>query len=457
MNAKRRPPFLHSRVGFGHAIHLFNDWLHEGWCVQGDEGTMDRRYLVRYNLTANIVANLIGGNFYTGFLILLGADDGFIGLMTILVYAANLFQLVSPLILERLSKRKPLLVALRIAYHLLNIVFIGLIPLVSGVTQIRMTLLAVTVLAVNIINSLMSPGLSVWHIAHIPPRVRVSYFSIVSIVNGIGVAVCNLCASALVDVFKASNFELYGLLAIRVVAVMVAIYDVTLLIRIRDVPVTKSLKVHVLDILTKPWREKRYLRTVLIAFLWNLSANLVGSYYTVHLLRNVQVSYSFITIISLLNIPILLLFTPIWRRVYANSSWMKPLSLALLIYAPRFLIESFVTKDLLFLFPLGEIWCYICMVGINLGFSSFAYINIPEKNQTIYIGFYSTICNLGALLGSTFGRSFVTTLAGFQMTIFGVGIGEKQMLMAVSGIAMVIMSFVTYWVWRKNSAEGAET
>lgn len=431
--------------------------LCEGWCVPGDGENKDRSYLVQYNLTANIIANLIGGNFYTGFLILLEADDAFIGLMTMLVYAANLLQLFSPILLERLKKRKPLLVTLRILYHLLNIAFIGLIPLVSGVTQVRMTLLAVVVLVVNAINAVMSPGLSVWHMGHIPPKVRVPYFSVVSIVNGVGVAVCNLAASALVDVFKDYHFELYGLLIVRAIALLVAIYDVTLLIKVKDVPFSGGPKVRLLDFITKPWREKAYLRTVLIAFLWNMSANIMGSYYTVHLLRNVGVSYSFITVVSMLNIPILLLATPVWRRIFTNYSWIKPLSIALLIFAPRYLIESFVTKELLFLFPIGEVWCYICLAGINYAFCSMAYINIPAKNQTIFIGFYSTICNLGALIGATLGRTFVTTFEGLNITVLGVILGEKQLLMASVGVVMVLIALTTRTIWKKNAAEGVET
>ena len=240
------------------------------------------------------------------------------------------------------------------------------------------------------------------------------------------------------------------------VALLIAGYDIWQLVRIRDIPIEHPPKIRVLDFFTKPFREKRYLRTVLIVFVWNLVANAIGSYYTVHLLRNVHVSYSFITLVSMMNIPVLLLATPIWRRIFAKNSWLKPLYIALMLYAPRYILQSFVTQELVFLFFLGEIWCYACLAGINYAFCSVAYINVPKESQTIFIGFYSTCANLGALIGSALGRAFVTSFPALRLSVLGVTLGEKQILMALTGIGMVLVAFAVRAVWRRNTREGAE-
>lgn len=100
-----------------------------GWFIQGDEvSNQSRRSLVCYNVLVNVAANLIGGSFFTGLMIVLEADDAFAGLVTVLIYGANLLQLFTPVILERFTRRKPLLITIRVVIHLINIVFIGLIP-----------------------------------------------------------------------------------------------------------------------------------------------------------------------------------------------------------------------------------------------------------------------------------------------------------------------------------------
>ena len=64
----------------------------------GDEESKSRLCHLKYTYNSNIVANLVGGNFYTGLMLLLGADDGFIGLVSMFVTGANLLQFFSFLI-----------------------------------------------------------------------------------------------------------------------------------------------------------------------------------------------------------------------------------------------------------------------------------------------------------------------------------------------------------------------
>lgn len=59
------------------------------------------------------------------------------------------------------------------------------------------------------------------------------------------------------------------------------------------------------------------MRSVGVGVLWSFAANIPSSFYTVYLLQNVQVSYTYITALSLLNIPCMMIFTPLWRKVTA--------------------------------------------------------------------------------------------------------------------------------------------
>ena len=145
-------------------------WYHKfeaNWMVPGDESSTDRFYLIRYNITANVIANLVGGNFFAGLMLLLKADNSFVGLITMIIFGANLLQLFSPYVLERFERRKKLLISLRVAMLFINIVFIGIVPLLPLSNSGRLTLLALSVFVVNALNALMAPGFSVWHIAHI--------------------------------------------------------------------------------------------------------------------------------------------------------------------------------------------------------------------------------------------------------------------------------------------------
>lgn len=428
-----------------------------GWFVEGDEtSNASRRALVSHNISANVAANLIGGNFFTGLLLVLQADDAFVGLINILVFSANLLQLFTPMILERFDRRKTILIITRVIIHLINIVFTGLLPFMPAATHTRLIFLGFSVLIVNALNAFIAPGFSIWHIAHVPTTVRVQYFSVVSMLNGIFVAVFNLIGSGVVDFFKTAGVELTGLTVLRVAALLIAIYDIWLLTRIKELPPAPHKRIRLKSLFSEPFAHPVYLRTTLIVVLWSLVVNMPGSFYSVYLLKELKVSYSYINLIASLNVVVLMMFTFIWRKVYLKYNWLKPLGIAVLALAPHYAILAFVSDGLLFLYPIGVIWAFICTSAINLAFSGVSFINIPRENQTLYVGFYSTANFLAALSAATISRAFVTRLQGLRFTFLGVPFGEKQLLMLIVGTLMVGVGLTILRIARVNKRQGLE-
>ena len=428
------------RIGF-----KLKDTFLGGWYF-GDEESKSRACHLQFNWTNNIIANMVGGNFFTGIMLLLGADDGFIGLMSMFVFAANCLQIFSPLILEHFPKRKKLLILARIVIQTINIAFIGLIPFFPASQQVKLFLFGAAVLVLNVTSALITSGYSVWHIQFIPNRIRVNYFSLVTMTNGIVVAVFNLLAGYVLDHFKAADLEVWGFAAIRIFAYLVLMYDLSLLFRMKEQPYEPATqKINLVNLFIKPFKEKLYLRTVGIAFLWSMIANIPGSYYSVYLLKDVEVSYSFINACAMFNVPVLVLLTPFWKKVLGRFSWLKTCNLSIALYAVHYLLLGLVGKgNYIWLYPATLIYAYVLAVGINLSFTNIPYINIPKQNQTIYIGFYSTMCNLGALLGVTFGREFVTLTE--ELSMFGMG--NKQLLVVMVCILMLIASVLIFFLRR---------
>ncbi len=439
-----------SKGKFAAAVNKGKGILADGWYF-GDEESNSRLCHLQFNYTNNIIANLVGGNFFTGMMLLLNADDGFIGLMSMFIFAANCLQILSPLVLEHFPKRKKLLIGLRLVYQAINIVFIGLIPFFPMENQARLVIFGASVLLLNVLSAVTAPGLTVWHIQFIPQRIRVKYFSLLSMTNGIVVALFNLLGGYAVDLFKNAGLEVWGFETLRIFSLVLLFYDLFLLSRMKEDNYDQSgQKVNLINLMVLPFREKKYLRTVGIAFLWSMIANIPGAYYSVYLLRDVEVSYSFINVVNMLNVPILILLTPLWSRFLRKFSWLKTCNVAIALYALHYLLLSMVTKgNYMWLYPAALIYAFILMVGINLSFANIPYINIPKQSQTLYIGFYSTMCNLGALLGVTFGRQFVTMSE--SLTLFGAG--NKQLLMALVFLLMAIGAVGIYFLRRGVSEE----
>jgi len=239
------------------AYSLRNTFV-DGWYF-GDEESKSRLCHLKYTYNSNIVANLVGGNFYTGLLLLLGADDGFIGLVSILVTAANMLQLFSPLVLEHFPQRKKLLIITRLVVQTLNIAFIGAIPYFPAGQQAKLFMFAAAQLILNCMHALTCSGLSVWHIQFIPNNIRLNYFTLITMTNGAVVALVNLIAGFFLDKFKAAGMELQGITILRVIAYGMLLYDLTLLLRMKEKPYQRTVeKIKLYDIQSSPL-GKRYI------------------------------------------------------------------------------------------------------------------------------------------------------------------------------------------------------
>jgi len=410
-----------------------------GWYFPNDEKSKDRRNLFFVNQTSNIVGNLIGGTFLTGLLLYMNATDGFIGMMTLIMFAANMFQIASPLLLERIPQRKKLLLICHAALTLINVVIIGLIPLFPASGQLRLALVAAMILLANLLGAVFGPGFTVWFISFIPDDMRARFFSTVNIFNGIVVTGAVIGAGFLVDHFKAGGNELLGLQVIRGIAFIFAIIDFILIMGIKEYPYEKTDGVKLKQLLVDPFRERIYLRTVAIAFIWSLSANITGPYYTIYLLDNLNISYSFLMLMNIISVPLLIFFTPLWERYLRRSSWFMMLTVSMGVFLLHYLILPFVTvKNVYFLFPSAILLSSVFAVGINLAFANIPYINIPKINKTLFIGFYTAVSHLGALIGISIGNGFIFITEGIDIVIFNTNMGNKQLLMIFAAVIMLI-------------------
>lgn len=439
----------------GHFIRHISDSLHSGWYLKGDVESENRRRLIRFNITSSLIANLIGGNFFTGLLLILKANDSFIGLISIIIFSCNLLQLFTPYILEKLKRRKALLIGLRITIHSINIALVGLVPFVQGPSKARLLIMIVLQILINGLNAFSAPAMTVWHIAHVPNEVRVPYFSTVALLNGSFVALFNLGAARLADLFKRGGQELLGLSMLRLLAIFIAIYDIYLLTRIDELPLTEpKQKLSLKLFITKPWKKPIFLRTVLIYVLYNTICNLQGSFYGVYLLKELKLSYSYISLIAMLNIFVLSLATPFWRKKYTKYSWLAPLSCALALHSIHYFLLAFVAEGRIFLYPIAMLLAFFFNAGIGLGMSGLAYINLPSENQSLYLGFYTTLANIGALAAASISRHMITKYQGFRMSLLGASLGEKQTLMLIVGFLIFLCSLVVFSIYRRNKKEG---
>lgn len=101
------------------------------------------------------------------------------------------------------------------------------------------------------------------------------------------------------------------------------------------------------------------------------------------------------------------------------------------------------------LYPISVIFSFLIAPGINLVFSNMPYINIPEKDQTNYIGFYSAMNNLAAFLGVLTGKEFIKFTEEIKISVLGIGMQNKQYILLITAAAMLIAVVLIYIIQKR--------
>jgi hypothetical protein len=417
----------------------------------------ERKKLLSYVIFANIMANFYGGNFYTGLLLLMNASDSFMGTLSMINIAVGILPIFSAVVLDRFERRKKILVIFRIIIDFLSIVVIGIIPLLNIENGSKLSAVLMITFITGCIANIASPGYSVWHIRLIPEDKRAGYFSFMSIVTGIIGYVITIAASNVLDHFKAMGYELQTILILRAVALVFACLEVVCLIKVKEFPVPRTyVKINVMHIFKRAMKSGKYLVSIAIGCMYAFAANLQGPYFSIYLLKDLGLKYSYLSLISFLYMPFMIFLMPVWSRIIRKISWNRALIYCLVINVPVYCLYPFTTKSTLFMYLAGSILSYTVAPGFGLVFSNNTYHNLPENDRTELIGFYATVYNLFALAGVSFGKWFIGATEGKFIKIFGLSMMNKQYIMFLMAFGLLAMAIVVYFINKRDNVKSAE-
>lgn len=416
-----------------------------------DEMALNRGKILTENCFNNVTANLVGGNFITGLLLYFHASTMQIGMLNIIIYICNTLQILSPLLLERLPKRKTFLIWSRVVIHFINVVLIGLIAVLPSTDQTKVILILAAQALLNLV-SFTNSGFSIWHMKSVPEDKRAQFFSLNQITIYASIYFFLLLGSFVVDWFKAAGMELIGMMCLRGAAVVFAVLDILWLTKITEYPNEESDKKTDLKLIfTAPFQQKRYLVSVLVVFLWNFFANTTGSFYTVYLLKKVKVGYSFINLVGAIYVPCVLFLGPVWARYINRTSWFGAFYKALIAYGVFYLGQSFVTADWPWLYVIVILFCNLMSPAINIIMANMSFYHIPEKNQSVYLTFCTTLSMIGALLGNYYATTFMTLTEGVSFSFFGMPFQSAQVAVFVTGCLILVLGVIVFFLNRMEN------
>ncbi len=395
-----------------------------------DPDAKGRLCVLIFTVIEGFLTYITTGIFYTEFLQTYDVDITGAGILSFVPYLASMLVLFTPKLLNHFPRRRWLLGICKFLYYLFNIVGLTVLPMIVTDSQTRLWGMIVITFLSALFNVIATAGYAAWHIRFQPEEVRSYHLSVSQFATAFVAGVLMLSAGVLCDHLPSSF-----IIALRFFAFALGVFNIVFLLLPREVEYPVIHTPRFTDIISIPVRNRKFMLTMLVVFLWQFSLFCYSSQLNYYLLHNIGMDQTFYNIIIFLYGPAFIVFMNFWRKRIERTSWFFVFAVALLIVAPFQIIYGFVqpgTFDMnIGSLALTAIPLYIPLVlcvrlpqhfagiGHNVAFANFQYINMPLTNRDCYTSFYQIIFNLGSLSGMLFGILFTEATKSFSFTAFG--------------------------------------
>jgi MFS family permease len=402
-----------------------------------------RSCMLASSVLSSIVANITGGIFYSGYLVEYGITIINIGILTFIPFIATGFSLLSPMILERIKKRRVILAASRAASYIIKILGMILLPILVKSESGRNIGFAVIVFTASAINSLFASGYSVWHINFLPESIRADYFNISSAIANFIVGMVTLLSAIITDTLAQSEQRIQIITALYIVGFVLAMLDVFVLCLPKEYEYEHSseAKPKLTDTIRLAFSQKKFILTMWIMFGYTFASNLTASVINVYLLEDIGVSYTFVTGINASYFVFFVLFGAMAKRMISKYAWFKTFAYAVFPLFFTYILYSFVDHgNYRWLMLIVRLTQHFLSVMIQITYSNFPYINLPPGDRTNYLSFYTVFVNLASLLSMLLGTGFVGWFGDSHITLLGRQLGSIQILMLCTGTLLALLA-----------------
>ncbi len=451
--------FKHTPIGriVDRVTEPLRNSIYNGYFNNDDKKASSRRNILIQNISFNIVATLTGGIFLTGLILYIlrnepeSIQNDYLGLVVTAQLLANFFQIFTPFITARLKSYRWLMFLSRLFYFLFNIVGLAVIPMlnISAISQAKIFTALIFLIQLSV--AMVNPAVCAWHITNIPNDKRADWMSIQQMILPIVNTVSSLIASFVIDKFELAGHYMAAVLLLRGFMLLFAFFELRTHFIIKEPKYehtddTISFK----SIIIEPLRCKPFMMTVLIVCLWQIVANLPGQYFNAYLLNNLNISYTYINLCTATNIPLMLLFMPIWNKVVHKKGWLWTLGLSTTIYFVPYILNCLMFKETYMLYLVSIIYCNIVSPGINLCFANLVYVKMPEGKSTSCIAFYNAAAGAIACASSYLGKTFIKFTENITIPLGSHNIVNLQYICIIAMIFVLLTGLASFELDKKD-------
>jgi MFS family permease len=398
---------------------------------------------------ANFIS-LTGSPFLIGFALFLGANDFEIGLLAAIPFLTQIAQLLAAYNIDLTGKCKvitikSLLLAREIWWLLLPL------PFMHGEWRLKYMLLVFVLSSVG--AAMGAVGWFAWVADLIPMRVRGRYFGFRSASLALATVVTFLFAGAALDYFEKIGRTEIGFALLIVVACASGLLAAFMMNKLPEKKSSPSSAGIDNGYFLEPLKSGEFRKLLIIFFVWNLGTGVAGAFFAAHMLTNLQMSFTQVSIYSAASLIAAILSNKPWGSLidrYGSKPIIVACSLGLSIVPAIWLIPR---PDYLWILGFETVYAGILWAGLNLAAFNLPLSLSPEKNRTIYLATFAVASGVGFFLASLAGGALAENWRWVRYSIGPQVIVNYHILFVISTIVRAIGALMTFRIKEPLSRE----
>lgn len=393
--------------------------------LTAEETQFGLKAVTKDGIASQALVTLTSGVFLVAFALKLGASNAIIGLLASIPFLAQIIQIPSIFLVEKLRKRR----AITVFASSLSRVFwplIALIPILFSIGR------GVILLIIGMVLSSSFSAVSVcswnsWMRDLIPQDRLGSFFSRrMSLALMLSIPL-GLAAGFFIDYWKKMfpDYEIYGysiLFSLGFIAGMIGVYFISTIPEPRMA--LEEKKVRFFNLILQPFKDSNFRSLIGFSASWSFAVNLAVPFFIVYMLKRLELDLSLVIVLTALSQIMNFTFLKIWGKfsdLFSNKSVLGVSGPLFMICVLAWTFTTLPEKHTLTVPLLIAIHIFmgISLAGVTLATGNIGLKLAPKGQATPYLAAKSLINSLSAGIAPIFGGLFADffSLRELSMTL----------------------------------------
>lgn len=350
---------------------------------------------------AAVYSAITTGAYNTGYALHLGATTSQVGLLSAASSWGQTLQLLSPLVIERLQRRRFIcLAAFLFSYALWAP--IALLPWLVPPSARPLAMIVLVAMA-GAAAATAQPASTSWLGDLVPDRLRARFVSRQQMAVAAVGLLASLLAGRYMDAFP-SSVEQTGFTTLFLTAVAFGASAIVVWGRVPEPPRPKPQRLTLPGLFLLPLGNTNFRSLTLFVAVRSAAVMIAAPFFVVYMLRHLGIPYSLIAAFSGLSTVATIVANPFWAYLADKFGYRPVLQISAfgLGFVP--VVWFFTTRGNYFVVtPLLMLWAGAMAAGVILAQFNLLIKLAPQEHRSAYVGFHSAVVSAASALGAMAG------------------------------------------------------